>query len=229
MDYEGNSSLVTACLTGYSVEIVQMVLDSLNDSLPLPQNFTQLLRSLVAANEEITAYQNEILDCLASHMLEKLSFGYDEDVIKQHRLFYSLEAENMLEIGVTVLLGPKKLDETESGAPETFSLGSWDCIFWALSESREIRILTHQPTCKKEKILAQSQGSCITIFASWDYLKFLNDKLVDHRLPKSCTSTCFKSWDELFEKEFSGLKKHTRRKCTCNKKIQQLTSLTVWT
>ena len=216
LNYEGYSCLEIACFAACSVEVVQMVLDTLNDSLPLPQNLTQLLRCLIAANEENGENKNKILDCLVSHMLQKLSFGYHEDKIKQHYLVYALDPEDMLEIGARILTGPKELGEADSGEPDTFSLGSWQCIFWAVTEHKELRILTNQPVCKMSAILARSEGSCINIFASWEYLDFFIDNLADHRLPEFRTPTCFKSWEEFYEKEFTGFDKLITRKC-CNK------------
>ena len=213
LDYEGDSCLETACFAGCSVEVVQIVLNCLNDSLPLPQNFRQLLRCLVEANEGNGEDKNKILDCLVSHMLEKLSLGYCEDEIKHHYLVYASDSEDILKIGVRILVGTEELEEADSGEPETFSLGSWKSIFWAVIERKEIRILTNQPIWKLSAILSRSEGSGINIFASWEYLKFLMDKLGSHRLPESCSCTSFKSWDQLYAMEFTGLEKHITRKC----------------
>ena len=212
LDYAGSSSLDIACLCGRSVEVVQIVLNCLNDSFPLPQNFRQLLRCLVESNEGNGENKNEILDYLVSHMWEKLRPGYHEDKIQQHCLVYALDPETMLNIGVRILLGPEELEEADFGKPETFFLGSWKCIFWAVTERKEIRILTNQPICKMSAILARSEGNCINILASWEYLGFLLYKIAYQRLPESCTSSCFKSWEELYEKEFTGLEKHVTRK-----------------
>ena len=203
----------TACYDGRSVEVVQMVLNSLNDSLPLPQNFRQLLRCLVFANGGNDENKNKILDYLVSHMWQKLSLGHHENEVKQHYLIYASDSEDILKIGVRILVGPEELEEADSGEPETFSLGSWKCISWAVTKSKEIRILTNQPIWKMSAILTRSEGNCINIFASWEYLCFLMYKLADHLLPESCTSTSFKSWDELYEKEFPVLEKHKTRKC----------------
>ena len=213
LDYAVSSCLEVACLAGRSVEVVQMVLNSLNDSFSLPQNFTQLLRCLVESNEGSGENKNRILDCLVSHMLEKLSLGYPEDEIKQHYLVYASDSEEMLKIGVRILVGPEELEEADSGEPQSFSLGSWKCIFWAVTECKEIRILTNRPNAKMSAILERSEGSCINIFASWECLVFLMGKLADHLLPESCASTSFKSWDELCEKELPVTEKHKTRKC----------------
>ena len=213
LDYEGCSCLETACCVGHSVEVVQMVLNSLNDSLPLPQNFTQLLSCLVLASKGNGENKNKILDYLVSHMLEKLSLGHHEDEIKHNYLVYASDSEDILKIGVRILVGTEELEEADSGEPETFSLGSWECIFWALSKCKEIRILTNQPIRKMSAILARWEGSGINIFASWEYLKFLMNKLGSHRLPESCSCTSFKSWDQLYAMEFTGLEKHITRKC----------------
>ena len=216
------------CRDSGSVEAVQIVLNSLNDSFLLAQNFTQLLRCLVVANEGGNGQnKNEILDCLISHMLEKLSLGYDEDEIKQHYLVYALDPEDMLKIGVRILVGPEELEQADSGEPESFSLGSWECIFWAVTERKEIRILTNQPVRKISAILARSEGNCINIFASWEYLGFLMYKIAYQRLPESCTSTCFKSWEGLYEKEFTGLEKHVTRKCCIENSPDKLVPLLV--
>ena len=225
LDYAGCSCLETACCVGRSVEVVQMVLYSLNDSLPLPQNFRQLLRCLVLASKGNGENKNKILDYLVSHMLEKLSLGFHENEIEQHYLVYASDFEDILKIGVRILVGPEELEEADSGEPETFSLGSWKCIFWALSECKEIRILTNQPICKMPAILTLWEGNGIKIFASWEYLKFLMDKLGSHRLPESCSCTSFKSWDQLYAMEFTGLEKHITRKCfkeISNNEIVQL-------
>ena len=126
LDYVGYSCLEIACLCGRSVEVVQMVLNSLNDSFPLPQNFRQLLRCLVLASKGNGENKNKILDCLVSHMLEKLSLGYCEDEIKHHSLVYASDSEDILKIGVRILAGTEELEEAHSGEPEIFSLGSWE-------------------------------------------------------------------------------------------------------
>ena len=225
LDYEGCSCLEIACLVGRSVEVVQIILNILNDSFFLPQNFTQLLRCLFLANRGSGENKNKILDFLVSHMLEKLSLGYCEDEVKQHYLVYALDPEDILKIGVRVLVGPEELEEADFGEPETFSLGSWECIFWAVTERKEIRILTNQPICKMSAILARSEGSCINIFASWEYLGFLMDKLAFQRLLESCISTCFKSWDELYDMEFTGLEKDITRKFCNENSHDELASL----
>ena len=225
LDYEGCSCLEVASFVGCSVETVQIVLDSLSDSFPLPQNFTQLLRCLVLANGGSGKNKNRILDCLVSHMLEKLSLGYCDDEVKQHYLVYAVDPEDMLKFGVRILVGPEELEEADFGEPETFSLGSWECIFWAVTERKEIRILTNQPICKTSAILTRSEGSCINIFASWEYLGFLKDKLAFQRLLESCTSTCFKSWDELYDMEFTGLEKDITRKFCYENSHDELVSL----
>ena len=228
LDYQGCSCLDIACCVGRSVEVVQMVLNCLNDSFSLPQHFTQLLRCLVLAKGGSGEHKNRILDCLVSHMFEKLSFGYCEDEIKQHYLVYAVDPEDTLKIGVRILVGPEELEKADSGEPESFSLGSWECIFWAVTERKEIRILTNQPICncsKMSAILARSEGSCINFLSSWKYLNFLMNKLDDHRLPESCTSTCFKSWEKLYEKEFTGLEKHVTRKCCIGNSHDKLVSL----
>ena len=225
LDYEGSSCLEIACFVGRSVEVVQMVLDSLNDSYSFPQKFTRLLQCLVAANEGNGENKNKIIDCLVFHMLEKLSLGYHEDEIKHHYLVYALDPEVVLRTGVRILVGPEELEEADFAELETFSLGSWKCIFWAVTERKEIRILTNQPIWKMSVILARSEGNCINIFASWAYLGFLMYKIPYQRLPESCTSTCFKSWEELYETEFTGLEKHVTRKCCIENSHHKLVSL----
>ena len=225
LDDDGCSCLDMVCCDDRSIEVFQIVFNSLKDSFSLPQNFTQPLRCLVLAHRGSGENENRILDCLVSHMLEKLSLGSHEDEIKQHYLIYALDPGDMLKIGVKILVGPEELKKADFGKPETFSQGSWECIFWALSECKEIRILTNQPICKMSTILSRSEGCCISIFASWEYLNFLINTIFYHRLPESCTSTCFKSWEELYEKEFTGLKKQLTRKCCNENSHDKLVSL----
>ena len=52
LDYASYSCLEAACNVGRSDEVVQMVLNSLNDSFPLPQSFRQLFRCLVWPERE---------------------------------------------------------------------------------------------------------------------------------------------------------------------------------
>ena len=212
LDYDGCSCLEAACRLGRSVEIVKIVLKHMNDTFILPQHFRQVLRCLVAANGVENENWKEILDCLVIHLLEKLLLRFSEDENIQHCRLYSSDPKVMLKHGVRILVGPTEPNQVECGQPETFSLGSWECVFWAVTKNEEIRILTDQPFCNRSATLKRSGGISTTIFASWECLELLKNLLSENRTPGSYTNSCFKSWSELYEEGFTGLKKQITRK-----------------